>query len=96
MKSPCVYIMTNFMKTVVYTGVTSNLIQRVWQHREGICEGFTKQYKCYHLVWYEQHETREQAIFREKQIKGYRREKKDTLINQFNPDWQDMYDIIVQ
>lgn len=91
MKCPCVYIMTNFMRTVLYVGVTSDLVQRAWQHREGACEGFTKQYKCHFLVYYEQHETMESAITREKQIKKYRREKKEALIRNMNPEWEDLY-----
>lgn len=96
MKQPCVYILTNFLRTVLYIGVTSDLIQRVWQHREGVCEGFTKQYQCKYLVYFEQYERMDEAIARERQLKGYRREKKDALINQMNPGWKDLYLEIVK
>ena len=75
----------------LYCGVTSNLVQRVWQHREEALPGFTKRYGCKMLVWYEMAETMEAAIGREKQIKGGSRAKKLALIEAFNPDWRDLY-----
>jgi putative endonuclease len=77
---------------VVYTGVTSNLPQRVQQHREGLVAGFTKRNDCKLLVWFEQHLTMETAILREKQIKGGSRNKKLVLIEATNPQWKDLYD----
>lgn len=83
--------MTNRRNGTLYTGVTSNLPQRVWQHREGVADGFTKRYGCKLLVWFESHETMEAAIAREKQIKGGSRAKKLALIAAMNPDWHDLY-----
>lgn len=91
MKQPAVYIMTNKRNGTLYTGVTSNLPQRVWQHREGVADGFTKRYGCKMLVWFEMHETMEAAISREKQIKAGSRKKKLALIEAFNPQWRDLY-----
>jgi putative endonuclease len=79
----------------LYTGVTSNLIQRVWQHRQHIVDGFTKQHSISLLVWYEVHEAMLSAIAREKQIKAGSRAKKLTLIETMNPDWQDFYPSII-
>jgi predicted GIY-YIG superfamily endonuclease len=78
----------------LYTGVTSNLVQRVWQHREGVGEGFTKRYGCKLLVWYELAATMDAAISREKQIKAGSRAKKLALIEADNPDWCDLWDDI--
>ncbi|MDR2188689.1 MAG: GIY-YIG nuclease family protein [Azonexus sp.] len=91
MKIPCVYILASKKNGTLYTGVTSNLVQRVWQHKEGIVEGFTKKYGIKLLVWYEVHATMESAIAREKQIKGGSRKKKLLLIEAKNPDWKDLY-----
>ncbi|MBE7527770.1 GIY-YIG nuclease family protein [Nitrosomonas sp.] len=91
MKAPCVYIMASQRNGTLYTGVTSDLVQRVWQHREGLAEGFTRQYRCKLLVWYEQHESMNSAILREKQIKSGSRAKKLALIEAQNPNWQDLY-----
>jgi putative endonuclease len=86
--------MANERNGTIYTGVTSNLPQRIWQHREGVMEGFTKERGCKMLVWYEQPETMEAAIMREKQIKGGSRMKKLALIESLNPDWRDMFEDI--
>jgi putative endonuclease len=75
----------------LYVGVTSNLVQRVWQHKEGLAEGFTKKYGVKLLVWYEQHETMESAIAREKAIKEWQRAWKIELIEKSNPEWNDLY-----
>ena len=91
MKQPAVYIMTNKRNGALYTGVTSKLPQRVWQHREGVVDGFTKRYGCKILVWYEMHEIMEAAILREKQIKAGSRKKKLALIESLNPQWRDLY-----
>ena len=94
-KQPSVYIMTNKNNTVVYTGVTSDLVKRVWQHREKLMDGFTKRYNCCKLVYFEMCQDMESAIIREKQIKGGSRKKKDQLIEGFNPEWRDLYDEIL-
>ena len=91
MKQPAVYIMASKRNGTLYTGVTSNLPQRVWQHREGVADGFTKRYGCKTLVWFEMHETMEAAILREKQIKAGSRRKKLALIEAFNSAWRDLY-----
>lgn len=78
----------------LYAGVTSNLPQRVYQHREALVEGFTKRNDCKLLVWYETHSTMEYAIAREKQIKGGSRRKKLDLIETNNPQWKDLYEDI--
>jgi len=83
-----VYIMTNKYKDVLYIGVTSNLPQRVFQHEKGYFGGFTRKYNCHYLIYYEQFDDIETAIAREKQIKKWRREKKNKLISSFNPDWK--------
>jgi putative endonuclease len=85
------YIMASRPFGVLYTGVTSNLMQRVCQHREGLLEGFAKEHGCKMLVWYEQHETMAPAIAREKAIKHYVRVWKLNLIEQLNPGWVDLY-----
>ena len=91
MKQPCVYMLASQRNGTLYVGVTSNLRQRVWQHKEGLAEGFTKKYGVKLLVWYEQHETMESAIAREKAIKEWQRAWKSKLIEQANPEWGDLY-----
>ncbi len=95
MKKPCVYILASRRKGTLYTGVTSNLAGRVWQHREGQVEGFTKKYHVRLLVWYEAHESMISAIAREKAIKKWYRAWKIELIEKSNPEWKDLYDQIV-
>ena len=90
MRTPCVYILANRQNGTLYTGVTSNLIQRVWQHKEGVAEGFTRKYNAKLLVWHEFHDTMEGAIAREKQIKAGSRSKKIQLIETMNPEWRDL------
>ena len=94
-RQPAVYIMASKPNGTLYIGVTSNLVQRVWQHREGATDGFTKQYGCKTLVWYEMHATMEHAILREKQLKAGSRKRKITLIDAMNPQWRDLYAEIV-
>ena len=89
-KQPTVYIMTNRRKGTLYIGVTSNLIQRDWQHKNKVADGFTKKYGCNLLVYYEIHGTMESAILREKQLKGGSRQKKIALVESMNPDWNDL------
>ena len=84
--------MANRMNGAIYTGVTSDLPRRAWEHREGVVDGFSKQYGCKLLVWFEFHSTMESAINREKQIKGGSRRKKIALIESENPDWFDLFD----
>ena len=86
--------MTNRTNRVLYTGVTSNLAQRVWQHKEGLAQGFTKRYRVKKLVYAEPFDNAHDAIAREKQVKGGSRQKKADLINDENPDWRDLYDDI--
>jgi putative endonuclease len=95
MKQPAVYIMANKRNGTLYIGVTSNLIQRAHQHREGVSDGFTSRYGCKLLVYYEMHGDMPTAIAREKQLKGGSRAKKLALIEGFNPSWQDLYPEIV-
>jgi putative endonuclease len=92
MKQPCVYIVANKRNGTLYTGVTSNLAQRIHQHRTGLTPGFTKRYGCRMLVWFENHERMDEAIAREKQIKAGSRRKKLILIEAMNPRWRDLYD----
>ena len=89
---PCVYIMTNAYHTVLYTGVTSDLIKRVSEHRSKAVSGFTSKYNVTKLVYYEDHLTMNDAIAREKQIKGGPRKRKMDLIKSMNPDWADLYE----
>ena len=92
MKQPAVYIMANKRNGTLYTGVTSDLAQRIYQHREAVAPGFTSRYGCKMLVWYEPHNDMASAIGREKQIKGGSRGKKLALIEAMNPRWRDLYE----
>jgi putative endonuclease len=95
MKQPCVYILASRRNGTLYTGVTSNLVQRVWQHKNDLIEGFTKKYGVHTLVWFEPHETMASAISREKAIKEWQRTWKLKLIESANPLWRDLYEDIV-
>ncbi|MBI5900984.1 MAG: GIY-YIG nuclease family protein [Rhodocyclales bacterium] len=95
MKLPCVYILASQRNGTLYVGVTSNLVQRIWQHKSDLVEGFTKKYGVHMLVWYEAHETMDSAIAREKTLKGWRRAWKLDLIEEANPAWRDLYGDIV-
>jgi putative endonuclease len=90
-KQPCVYILAGTRNGTLYIGVTSNLIQRVWQHKEDLADGFSKRYCTKLLVWYELHETMESAISREKTLKKWERIWKLELIEKMNPEWTDLY-----
>lgn len=90
-----VYIMTNKFNTVLYTGVTNNLIKRAWQHKEGSGSGFTSKYRANKLVYYEMYNDIKLALAREQQIKGGSRQKKLDLINKFNPEWKDLYEVMM-
>jgi len=94
MKQPAIYIMTNKRNGTLYLGVTSNLVQRVYQHKEGLIEGFTKEHECKVLVYYEIGTSMEGAISREKQLKGGSRKQKLKLIESLNPQWKDLYEFI--
>jgi predicted GIY-YIG superfamily endonuclease len=94
-KQPAIYIMASRRNGTLYTGVTSDLIKRVWRHKEGLGDGFTKRYGCKMLVWYELAATMDVAIAREKQLKGGSRMKKLALIEVMNPDWDDLFNQIV-
>jgi putative endonuclease len=87
-----IYVMTNKRNTVLYTGVTNDLKRRVYLHKEKLVEGFTKKYNITKLVYYEIYNDIENAILREKQIKGGSRQKKVELINSMNENWRDLYE----
>ena len=91
MKQPCVYIMASKPNGTLYVGVTSDLVQRVWQHKESLTKGFTSKYSVKTLVWYELHGSMPEAIAREKAIKKWRRQWKIELIVSMNPEWRDLY-----
>jgi putative endonuclease len=95
MKGGWVYIMTNRPNGTLYTGVTSDLVKRVWQHRESVVDGFTKDYGLKHLVYFEFHDDVVSAIQREKNIKHWPRAWKVNLIVARNPDWDDLSGEIV-
>lgn len=86
-----VYILASARNGTLYIGVTSDLIKRIWEHREGIADGFTKRYGCKTLVWFEAHDRIDDAIRREKQMKEWRRAWKLRQIEAMNPDWHDLY-----
>ena len=90
MKQYWVYILTNWSKTVLYIGVTDNLARRLAEHRGKVVDGFTKKYHVDRLVYYEQTNDVNAAIAREKQLKAWRREKKNALIESVNPQWRDL------
>lgn len=91
----CIYIMTNKVKSTLYIGVTSNLLNRIWEHKEHLFKNsFTDKYNLEYCVYYENFGTIEEAIAREKELKKWRREKKDNLINSMNPDWKDLWEVI--
>jgi putative endonuclease len=89
---PCVYMMASERNGTLYIGVTSDLVGRVWQHKNNVVESFTEKYAVHVLVWYEPHENMESAITREKALKKWNRIWKLRLIEQFNPNWQDLYE----
>jgi len=94
-KQPCVYIVTNEPRGTLYLGVTSNLVQRTWQHRNHLTKGFTDKYGLTHLVYYELHGNMYEAINREKAMKNWKRMWKIELIESTNPDWVDLYSQII-
>ena len=91
-----VYILSNKGKNVVYVGSTDDLKKRIYFHKKRLIAGFTKKYNVDQLVYFEAFDTAVEAIGREKQIKGYRREKKSLLIGNMNPEWKDFYEVILR
>jgi putative endonuclease len=91
-KQPAIYIMASKRNGTLYTGVTSDLMQRVFQHKNKLIRGFTSRYGCKMLVYYEVYGDMESAILREKQIKGGSRKRKLRLIESVNPEWHDLYE----
>ena len=94
-KLPCVYILASRPNGTLYVGITSDLLKRVWEHKNDLVHGFTKRYRVHKLVWYEVHETMDSAIQREKKIKKWNRKWKLALIEQSNPQCQDLFDNLI-
>jgi len=94
-RQPAVYLLASKMNGTLYVGVTSNLVKRIWEHKNNLVEGFTKRYEVHDLVWYEMHETMLSSIAREKAIKNWKREWKIRSIREMNPEWKDLYLSIV-
>ena len=95
MKNYYVYILSSKRNGTLYTGITSNLVKRVYEHKNGLVEGFTKKYGVDKLVYFERHEDAESAIKREKRLKEWKRKWKLDLIEKENPLWTDLYDSII-
>ena len=93
-KQPAVYIMASKRNGTLYIGVTSDLVDRVWKHKQGAIEGFTKKYNVHNLVYFELYEDMNSAILREKQIKKWRRDWKIKLIEKENLNWIDLWPVI--
>ena len=91
MKQPSIYIITNRHNTTLYIGVTSNLIQRIYQHKNKLVQGFSARYNLNKLFYFEQFEDMDNAIVREKRLKLWKRDWKNRLINEINPSWRDLY-----
>jgi putative endonuclease len=89
---PAVYMLCKHRHCTLQTGITSDLARRVWEHRTGAVEGFSRRYGLKALVWYEPHGTMEEAIFHEKHIKAWKRGWKSKLIERMNPTWRDLYE----
>ena len=94
-RNPYVYMLASKPNGTLYIGVTSDLVKRIWQHKNGYIDGFTKKYKVHDLVRYEQHEDMSSAILREKQLKKWKRDWKIRLIKALNPKWDDLYPSIL-
>lgn len=93
-KNGYLYCMSNKKRGVIYIGVTSNLLKRIYEHREGLADGFTKRYNLKILVYYEVHDAIETAILYEKKLKNIGRSKKIEIIERMNPQWMDLYESI--
>jgi len=91
MKSYYVHMMANKYKNVLYIGMTNNLIRRVYEHKNNVHDGFTKKYNCYKLVWYQKMDSSIDAIIQEKRMKKWKREYKENVKCEMNPDWEDLY-----
>ena len=91
MKQPAIYILSNDSNTVIYVGVTSNLINRIFQHKQKLAEGFSKRYNVDKLVYFELYEDMDTAIYRDKRLKKWQRRWKERLIKKVNPEWKDLY-----
>jgi len=89
------YILSNKRNTTLYIGVTGDLIKRVWEHKKKLVKGFTQRYNIDKLVYYETYQNIEEAIKREKQLKGGSRKQKEDLIRKVNPEWKDLYEYIL-
>ncbi len=94
-KQPCVYLLASSKKGTLYIGVTSDLIKRVWEHKNNVVEGFTQTHNVHLLMWYEQHIEMTSAIEREKSIKNWKRDWKINLIEEQNPEWEDLYESLL-
>ncbi|MBS0431668.1 MAG: GIY-YIG nuclease family protein [Proteobacteria bacterium] len=94
-KRPAVYILTNIPNGVLYIGVTSDLVKRIWQHRSDLVAGFSQRYRLHELVYFEQCESMIAAIEREKELKKWRRDWKIALIEKANPDWRDLWSDLI-
>ena len=94
-RHPAVYILASKRNGTLYIGVTSDLVKRIWEHKNNVVEGFTKRYGIHTLVWYELHESMQSAIEREKKLKEWKRAWKLELIEAGNPNWHDLYETIV-
>jgi len=90
-----IYILANKSNSVIYTGVTSDLVKRIYQHKQRLLEGFSKRYNLHKLVYYEMYDSINNAIIREKQIKGLLRRRKEALIESMNPGWRDLYETLL-
>ena len=88
---PCTYILASAPRGTLYIGVTSDLLQRIWQHRNNLTPGFTSQHRVHHLVWFEAHDTMDAANTREKRLKSRQRLWKSQLVESTNPEWHDLY-----
>ena len=92
---PCVYLLASRRNKTLYVGVTSDLVKRIWEHKNNVAPGFTRKYDVHTLVWFEHHETMESAIRREKAVKEWNRDWKLKLIEGDNPKWLDLYPCIL-
>ncbi len=90
-RQPCVYILASKKRGTLYTGVTSNLAKRIWEHKNNLVAGFTSRYGVHNLVWYEMSDTMGSVIQKEKEIKNWKRKWKIELVEQSNPEWRDLY-----
>ena len=94
-RAGCIYILTNKFNSVIYTGVTSDLKKRIYEHKQKFVDGFSKKYNLTKLVYYELFDSIDGAILREKQVKGWLRRKKIALVNSTNSEWRDLYEDIL-